>query len=145
MHPIRKQRLQIVIFIVIAASIATGLVVYALKDNLNLFFTPSQIKAGEAPIGIVIRAGGMVEAGSIARQVDELETQFVVTDFTHSIVVSYRGILPALFAEKEGVVVKGKLNKDGRFIASEVLAKHDENYMPPELKDVLPKEKMVKN
>ncbi len=137
MHPKRKQRLQIVLAIVISASVAGALLFYALSDNLNLFYPPAEIKAGKAPIGKRIRAGGMVKAGSVQRQADGLTVHFVVTDYEADLNVSYTGILPDLFAEQDGVVVAGKLDDQGLLTADEVLAKHDENYMPPEVADTL--------
>lgn len=137
MHPKRKQRLYIVLSIVIGSSLAAGLLFYAMSDNLNLFYPPAAIAAGEAPVGQRIRAGGMVEKGSVQREDDGLTVHFRVTDYQASLQVSYTGILPALFAEEDGVVVSGVLREDGSFLASEVLAKHDENYMPPEVADAL--------
>ncbi len=139
MHPVRKQRLQIVVALVVAVSAATGLLFYALKDNLNLFYTPTQILQGEAPTGQRIRAGGMVVENSVQRQGDSLSIHFQVTDYQSVIKVTYTGILPSLFAEDDGVVVTGHLDARGMFIAEEVLAKHDENYMPPEVASTLKK------
>lgn len=137
MHPKRKQRLMIVLSIVVGSSIAAGLLFYALDDNLNLFYPPSEIVAGKAPIGKRIRAGGMVEKGSVVREEDGLTVQFRVTDYEATVAVRYTGILPDLFAEEDGVVVAGMLQEDGTVVADEVLAKHDENYMPPEITDTL--------
>ena len=137
MHPKRKQRLYIVLGIVIAASAAIGLLVYALSDNLNLFYPPAAIAEGKAPTGQRIRAGGMVRPGSVERQADGLTVRFIVTDYSADLAVEYTGILPDLFKEDDGVVVAGKLNQQGVLIADEVLAKHDENYMPPEVSDAL--------
>jgi len=139
MHPKRKQRLLIVLSIVIGASLASGLLFYALSDNMNLFYPPTDIVAGKAPVGKRIRAGGMVEKGSIVRESDGLTVKFKITDYEATVTVSYKGILPDLFAEDAGVVVAGVLNKDGYIVADEVLAKHDENYMPPEVADTLKK------
>lgn len=137
MHPLRRQRLLIVLFIVVAASIAIGLLGYALRQNINLFYPPSAIAAGEAPVGRDIRAGGMVLEGSIQRAPDSLLVSFIVTDYQANVPVRYTGILPDLFSEGEGVVVAGQLDDKGVFQASQVLAKHDENYMPPEVSDAL--------
>lgn len=137
MHPQRKQRLLIIIFILIVAGLAAGLLGYALKENINLFYPPADIAAGKAPVGKAIRAGGMVQEGSVERASDSLKMRFVVTDYSAVVTVEYEGILPDLFAEGEGVVASGKLGEDGVFYASEVLAKHDENYMPPEVTDAL--------
>ena len=113
-----------------ALGIATALVLTAFEKNLVFFFTPSQVVANEAPQGRLFRIGGMVEKDSVRR--DGVEVRFVVTDTAKSIPVSYRGALPDLFREGKGVVAQGRLGADGVFRASEVLAKHDENYMPPE-------------
>lgn len=137
MHPIRKKRLTIVLFLLVGLSVAVGLTTYALRQNINLFYDPTQIAAGEAPVDVRIRAGGMVEAGSVIRDPDSLKVAFRVTDFNASVPVEYTGILPDLFAEGQGVVAMGRLDKHGRFIADQVLAKHDENYMPPEVADSL--------
>ena len=139
MHPKRKQRLIIVLAIVIGASLATGLLFFALSDNLNLFYPPSEIKQGKAPIGKRIRAGGMVAAGSVQRQADGLTVEFEVTDYEASLKVRYTGILPDLFSEEDGVVVAGIIDENGVMQADEVLAKHDENYMPPEVASTLKK------
>ena len=119
---------------VAALAVAAGLVLSAFQKNLVFFFTPSQIAANEAPIGKSFRIGGMVEKGSLKREADGVTVQFVVTDTAKSVRVSYRGLLPDLFKEGKGVVAQGRLSPDGVFRADEVLAKHDENYMPPEAK-----------
>jgi cytochrome c-type biogenesis protein CcmE len=137
MHPIRKQRLIIVIFIVVGASVAAALIFYALRENMNLFYSPSDIAAGKAPLATRIRAGGMVREGSVQRLGEDLEVTFVVTDYEHDVTVHYEGILPDLFAEGQGVVVTGSQVSPGIFQATEVLAKHDEEYMPPEVSDAL--------
>ncbi|MFT5575667.1 MAG: cytochrome c-type biogenesis protein CcmE [Bermanella sp.] len=137
MHPLRRQRLLIVLFIVVAASLAVGLLGYALRQNINLFYPPSAIAAGEAPVGRDIRAGGMVLDGSVQRAPDSLAVSFIVTDYQANVPVRYTGILPDLFSEGEGIVVSGQLDEQGVFQASQVLAKHDENYMPPEVSDAL--------
>ncbi len=133
MHPKRKQRLIIVICIVVFSSTAVGLISYALRGNINLFYPPADVIAGKAPTDRAIRVGGMVVEGSIKRSETDLTTVFAVTDYEGVVEVSYTGILPDLFAEGEGVVASGMLAVDGRFMATEVLAKHDENYMPPEV------------
>jgi cytochrome c-type biogenesis protein CcmE len=109
-----------------------ALVLNAFRSNLVFFFTPTQVAQGEAPTGRAFRIGGLVEAGSVKRQPDGINVRFVVTDTAKSIPVIYQGILPDLFKEGKGVVAEGKLGPDGQFTASQVLAKHDENYMPPE-------------
>lgn len=139
MHPKRKQRLIIALVIVLLSSLTVGLTSYALRGNINLFYSPSEVAAGEAPTDRSIRVGGMVVEGSVARARDKLETRFIVTDFASSVTVTYDGILPDLFAEGEGVVATGILGANGVVTASEVLAKHDENYMPPEVADALEK------
>jgi cytochrome c-type biogenesis protein CcmE len=120
-------------------AVAAALVLNAFQGNVVFFFSPSQVAAKEAPVDKTFRVGGMVEKGSLKRQADGLTVQFVVTDTAQSIPVSYTGILPDLFKEGKGVVAQGKLGPDGVFRASEVLAKHDENYMPPEAAHALSK------
>lgn len=137
MHPQRKQRLLIVSFIVVFTSIAVGLMLYALRGNINLFYPPAEIVAGKAPVDTSIRAGGMVVPGSVVRGSDDLSVEFKVTDYQSEVTIVYSGILPDLFAEGEGVVAAGRLDEDGVLQATEVLAKHDENYMPPEVADAL--------
>ncbi|MET4024924.1 cytochrome c-type biogenesis protein CcmE [Marinobacter sp. MBR-99] len=137
MHPIRKKRLTIVLFLVAGLAIAVGLTTYAFRQNINLFYDPSEIADGKAPVDVRIRAGGMVEEGSVLRDPESLKVEFRVTDFAASVPVEYVGILPDLFAEGQGVVAMGRLNADGRFVADQVLAKHDENYMPPEVAEAL--------
>lgn len=139
MNPKRKQRLIIVLFIVFGCATAIGLVLVALNENINLFYSPTQIAAGEAPIDARIRAGGMVVEGSVKRNSETLQVNFQITDFTETVTMTYVGILPDLFAEGQGIVAMGRLNTDGVFVADEVLAKHDENYMPPEVADALEK------
>lgn len=126
-----------VIFIVVLATAAVGLVTYALRQNINLFYTPSQIVAGEAPEGVRIRVGGMVVPGSIQRVPGTLDTLFTVTDGAGEVTVTFTGILPDLFAEDEAAVATGAMRGDGIFAASEVLAKHDETYMPAEVADAM--------
>ena len=137
MHPIRKQRLYLVLFVVLFSSAAIGLIVYALRGNINLFFPPAEIAAGMAPVGQAIRVGGMVVDGSVQRSDDSLDVRFELTDYQAVVPVVYNGILPDLFDEGQGAVAAGKMNIDGVLEASEVLAKHDENYMPPEVADAL--------
>jgi len=133
MHPVRKQRLIIVLFIVFGAALAIGLIAFALRENINLFYPPADIAAGKAPVGKQIRAGGMVREGSVDRDPNSLKVEFVVTDYSADVAVVFTGILPDLFAEGEGIVATGVLDANGVFQASEVLAKHDETYMPPEV------------
>ncbi len=112
--------------------IATGLILNAFRSNLVFFFSPSEVLRGEAPMDRVFRIGGLVEEGSVVRQGDGLTVKFVVTDTAHRLPVTYTGVLPDLFKEGKGVVAEGRLGPDGMFTATRVLAKHDENYMPPE-------------
>ncbi|WP_296259213.1 MULTISPECIES: cytochrome c maturation protein CcmE [unclassified Pseudomonas] len=137
MNPLRKKRLLIIVAILAGVCIAVTLALSALQENINLFYTPTQIASGEAPHGTRIRAGGMVEKGSLRRSADSLDVTFVVTDFNRSVTITYRGILPDLFREGQGIVALGKLNADGVVVADEVLAKHDEKYMPPEVTKAL--------
>lgn len=137
MNPLRKKRLLIIVAILAGVSIAVTLALSALKENINLFYTPTQIASGEAPRDTRIRAGGMVAEGSLQRSVDSLDVRFIVTDFNKSVTITYRGILPDLFREGQGIVALGKLNADGVVVADEVLAKHDEKYMPPEVTKAL--------
>lgn len=126
-----------VCFVVLGASVAVGLMAFALKDNINLFYEPARVAAGEAPVGKTIRVGGMVVKGSWDKGQDGVTHNFVLTDYEAMVPVVYTGILPDLFAENEGAVATGVLNKNGLFEADQVLAKHDENYMPPELAKAL--------
>ncbi len=140
MKPHRRERLLLILFVLAAAGSSIAFVLMALNDNINLFYSPQQILSGEAPTNRVIRAGGMVLEGSVIRSSKDLEVRFLISDMKGSSVpIVYRGILPDLFREGQGIISKGKLEETGTFIATEVLAKHDENYMPPELAEVLPK------
>ncbi|MBT8139383.1 MAG: cytochrome c maturation protein CcmE [Gammaproteobacteria bacterium] len=133
MHPVRRQRLMIVVMIVVGASLAAVLIGMALKENLNLFYEPVRVAAGEAPLGRKIRVGGMVVKDSVVRDTETLQVSFVLTDYSANVLVTYQGILPDLFAEEAGAVTTGVLGEDGVFRAEQVLAKHDEKYMPPEV------------
>src|SRR5512139_984278 len=133
MHPLRKQRLYIVLFIVFGASIAAGLVFWALQDNMNFFFSPTQIARGEASPGRTIRVGGLVVPGSLERSESGLELAFDVTDNHSTMTIYFKGILHNLFGEGQGIVAIGELSESGDFRAVQVLAKHDKNYMPPEV------------
>ena len=128
----RHKRIALIAGGVASVALAAALVLNAFQSNLVFFFTPSQIAAGEAPRDRAFRIGGMVVAGSLKRQTDGLTVHFTVTDTAKNVPVVYKGILPDLFREGKGVVAQGRLNADGVFRADEVLAKHDENYMPPE-------------
>ena len=137
MTPKRKQKMFVILGLVSLTAIAVGLTLYALRANINLFFSPVQIAQGDAPLERTIRAGGMVKEGSVARDSETLDVEFVVTDYVDDLDVYYSGILPDLFREGQGVVVVGQLQADGRMRADEVLARHDENYMPPEVAQAL--------
>jgi len=138
MNAIRKRRLAWVVLLICSVVVATFFILQALRQNVNLFFTPTEVATGEAKQKRVIRIGGMVQKGSLAQGKD-LTIQFVLTDFAHSVTVKYTGILPDLFKEGQGVVVLGRLDQVQKnlFYADQVLAKHDENYMPPEVGDAL--------
>ena len=135
----RWKRLAFIVAGVAALGVATGLVLNAFQSNLVFFFTPTQVVSNEAPQGRPFRLGGLVEQGSVVRGRDGLDVRFVVTDTARSVPVAYRGFLPDLFREGKGVVAQGRLDAHGVFHASEVLAKHDENYMPPEAAEAIRK------
>jgi len=137
MKPERKQRLLIVVFIVVVTGLVVGLLSYALRENINLFYTPSQVAAGEAPTDTQIRVGGMVVTDSFQRASDSLDSTFLVSDGSATLLIHYSGILPDLFAEDEAAVATGSLGDDGVFVAQQVLAKHDEEYTPPEVADAM--------
>ncbi len=139
MNPKRRNRLFAVLFLVAGAGVSITLVLMALNENINMFYPPEAVAAGEAPVDAQIRAGGMVLDGSVARDPDSLDVSFVLTDYVGSeFTVRYSGILPDLFREGQGIIVQGKLDRNGIFEANQVLAKHDENYMPPELAEMSP-------
>lgn len=133
----QHKRLALIAGGVAVIGIATILVLNAFQNNLVFFFTPTQVTAGEAPTARTFRVGGMVQTGSVQRNSDGLTIRFVVTDTATTIPVTYTGILPDLFSEGKGVVAQGKLDESGLFRAEEVLAKHDENYMPSEAQHAL--------
>ena len=133
----RTKRITMIAGGLAALAVAAGLILTAFQQNLVFFFTPSQVAANEAPHGKNFRIGGMVETGSVKRQADGLTVHFKVTDTAKSVPVVYRGALPDLFREGKGVVAQGRVGADGVFVANEVLAKHDENYMPPEAADAV--------
>ena len=135
----RQKRFVFIAVAVAGVALAVGLVLYALRGNVNLYFTPTQVFNNEVPQGRSFRIGGLVQDGSLKREPDGLSVSFVITDTHKSIPVVYKGILPDLFKEGKGVVVQGKIQADGVMRAEEVLAKHDENYMPPEAADALKK------
>lgn len=130
-----KKRLALVLLGLAALGVATALVVNALSSNAAFFYTPSQVMAGEAPQQRAFRVGGLVQPGSLQRE--QMRVSFVITDTVHAVPVHYTGILPDLFREGKGAVVQGRLDEQGRFVAASVLAKHDENYMPPEARHAL--------
>jgi cytochrome c-type biogenesis protein CcmE len=131
----RHKRALIIVGALATLAIAAVLILNALNSNIALYVTPSEVAAGKAPQGQTFRIGGMVKDGSLKR--DDLVVHFIITDMVKEIAVAYKGILPDLFKEGKGAVVQGKLDANGQFVASEVLAKHDENYMPPEAKHAL--------
>ncbi len=137
MTPTRRKRLTMVVIVVLGVSMAVSLTVYALRQNINLFYSPSQIAAGEAPLNRGIRIGGLVVPGSVQRDPQSLLVTFALTDNSKQIQVHFDGILPDLFREGQGIIARGRINADNIIQAEEVLAKHDENYMPPEVVDSL--------
>ncbi len=145
MNPVRKKRLIIIGAILLGVAATVGLGLMALQQNINLFYTPTQIANGEAPQGTRIRAGGLVKEGTLTRSEDSLTVDFIVTDGDADTGIQYRGILPDLFREGQGIVAMGRLNDAGVLIADEILAKHDENYMPPEVSSALEKTGMLKH
>jgi cytochrome c-type biogenesis protein CcmE len=132
----RQKRMVTVVAILAGVGIATTFALKAFNQNLLYYYSPTQISAGEAPTARTFRVGGLVQNNSVKREAGSLEVTFVLTDFQKEVPVSYTGILPDLFREGQGIIARGKLD-DGRFVAEEVLAKHDENYMPPEVKESL--------
>ncbi|ADJ27764.1 cytochrome c maturation protein CcmE [Nitrosococcus watsonii] len=138
---VRQRRFAMVILVVIGVSIATGLGLKAFQENILFFYNPTQIMAGEVPTDTSIRVGGVVVNGSVKRESGNLDVQFDLTDMAQTITVVYSGLLPDLFREGQGIVAMGRLGPNKVFEASEVLAKHDEEYMPPEVADSLAKTK----
>ncbi len=133
MTPARKKRLGLILLMVAGVAVGVGLALKSLDQNIMFFFTPSEVMSGKAPQNKLFRMGGMVVEGSVDRPGDGLTVKFDLTDNEQRVTVSYAGILPDLFREGQGIIANGKLNDSGEFVAEEVLAKHDENYMPPEL------------
>jgi len=127
----------IILGLLAAVALALTLALLALSQNINLFYTPTQIASGEAPSDTRIRAGGMVKPGSLKREANSLVVRFVVTDYAHDLAIEYQGILPDLFREGQGVVALGRINSKGVLLAEQILAKHDETYMPPEVNKAL--------
>ena len=142
MKPARKQRLILIGLMVLGAGLATAFALKSFNDNLMYFFPPKDVVAGKAPKDALFRLGGMVVKGSVVRPDKGMTVRFVLTDFDKEVTVEYTGILPDLFREGQGIVAHGKLNSQGVFVAEEVLAKHDENYMPPEVAGSLKKSAM---
>lgn len=133
----RRKRLALVLLSLLGMGASAALVLSAFEKNLVFFFTPAQVLSGEAPAGQRLRVGGLVQAGSVQRHADGLSVSFVITDTVQQVPVRYKGLLPDLFKEGKGVVAQGRLGQDRVFMADEVLAKHDENYMPPEAGEAL--------
>jgi cytochrome c-type biogenesis protein CcmE len=137
MNPKRKKRLALVLLVVLGVGTAVALALNAFQENLLFFYSPRDVVAGKVPDDHAFRIGGLVTAGSVKRQPDGLTVQFDVTDMDETVAVRYTGILPDLFREGQGIVALGRLGPNGVFVAEEVLAKHDENYMPPEVAEAL--------
>ena len=136
MHPKRKRTLLLILALVAGLGLATGLVTYALRQNISAFYSPSQLVNGEAPQGRKIQVGGLVVKGSLKRSTDSLAVEFLISDLKQQVPVSYTGILPDLFKEGQGIMATGTFS-NGKVQAEEILAKHDENYMPPQVKDAI--------
>ncbi|MGH8176084.1 MAG: cytochrome c maturation protein CcmE [Steroidobacter sp.] len=136
----RRRRMVLVGLIVLGVGAAVAFALTAFQENLLYYYSPSDVSAGKAPTDRTFRVGGMVPEGTFVRPTGSLEAKFVVTDFAHNVTVSYTGVLPDLFREGQGIIARGRLGADGVFVAEEVLAKHDENYMPPEVADSLRKQ-----
>ncbi len=137
MNAIRKQRLMLVLLLVAGVATAVTLALFTLGENINHYYSPTQIAQGEAPIAKKIRGGGLIVPGSVKRDPDSLKVQFTITDGPAQVNVHYDGILPDLFKEGQGVIALGQLNQQGDFVAEQILAKHDENYMPPEVQKAI--------
>ena len=145
MNPARRKRLILIGLMVTGVAVAVGFALNAFNQNLMFFYAPSDVMAGKAPVDHPFRLGGMVTDGSVKRLPNGLTTRFDVTDNAQTVTIEYTGILPDLFREGQGIVSHGKMNADGIFVADEVLAKHDENYMPPEVADALERSKQMKS
>ncbi len=144
MKAARKKRLFFIVFLVAGVTLAAGFAMYAFNQNLMFYFSPSDVKQGKAPTNKLFRMGGMVVKGSFVKEQNSLKVHFDLTDYDKIVSVEYTGILPDLFREGQGIISRGKLNDKGVFIAEEVLAKHDENYMPPEVAESLKKAQLDK-
>jgi len=141
MNPKRKNRLVLVLLILAGTGLAVALGTMALKENIQYYLSPMEVKAGKAPVNHSFRLAGLVSVGSVKREKNGLTTHFDITDNVETITVTYTGILPDLFREGQGIVATGKLDSPATFVAEEVLAKHDETYMPPPVQDALDKAK----
>jgi len=139
MTPARKKRMALIVLMVTGISIGLGFALQALNENIMLFISPSDVAQGKAPRDRLFRIGGMVVNGSVSRPGNGLTVQFDLTDNRNNVTVRYTGLLPDLFREGQGIIANGKLGEDGDFVAQEVLAKHDENYMPPEIAEAMKK------
>lgn len=137
MKPHRRKKLGIILFIAAGLSVAVGFTAFALKQNINMFYTPTQVAEGEVGTGQHFRIGGMVKTGTVLNASDSLKVSFETTDFVNDVPIQYEGILPDLFREGQGIVAEGEMDAAGVFQASRVLAKHDENFMSPEVKAAL--------
>jgi cytochrome c-type biogenesis protein CcmE len=143
MTPARKKRLTLIVLMIVGVAVGVSFALKSLNENIMFFFSPADILAGKAPVNKDFRVGGLVVEGSVARPGEGLTVQFDLTDNDSVVKVKYTGILPDLFREGQGIIANGRLNDSGQFIASEVLAKHDENYMPPEVVDAMKKSGQV--
>ena len=139
MTPARKKRLTLIALMVVGVAVGVGFALKSLNENIMFFFSPADIRSGKAPVNKDFRVGGLVIDGSVARPGEGLTVEFDLTDNDSVVKVKYTGILPDLFREGQGIIANGHLNDHGEFIASEVLAKHDENYMPPEVMEAMKK------
>lgn len=143
MTPARKKRLSLIILMLIGVAVGVGFALKSLNENIMFFFSPADIEAGKAPVNKDFRVGGVVVDGSVKRPGDGLTVEFDLTDNQAVVKVKYTGILPDLFREGQGIIANGSLNTEGDFVAQEVLAKHDENYMPPEVMEAMKKSGQV--
>ncbi len=139
MKPARKKRLTLIVLMVAGIAVGLFFALQSLNQNIMFFFTPTEVADGKAPQGRLFRMGGMVVTGSVSRPGEGLTVHFDLTDNESNVTVMYTGILPDLFREGQGIIANGQLDKDGAFVAQEVLAKHDENYMPPEVAEAMKK------
>lgn len=136
----RRRRMLLVGLILLGVGGAVAFALTAFQEDLLYFYSPSEVTAGKAPADKVFRVGGMVIKGSFNRPAGSLEARFVLTDYAQNVTVRYSGVLPDLFREGQGIIARGRMNSDGTFVAEEVLAKHDENYMPPDVAEALRKQ-----